>query len=184
MTVADLAIIAGLVFAWGTLSARLERFDMTAPIVFTVAGVLLTHGPLTPLGITPGSEVVKVLTEATLALVLFSDASRVALRQLRADLGLCLRLLGIGLPLAIGLGTLLAFIGGLAFAAAGGPAARLVPFVEETGTMLSLLVWLMFGVVAVVPALTDLTWQVVLYAVLSLTVIRRACLIICVRGCR
>jgi hypothetical protein len=42
--------------------------------------------------------------------------------------------------------------GGLAFAAAGGPAAKLVPFVEETGAMLSLLVWLMFGVVAVVPA--------------------------------
>jgi hypothetical protein len=36
MTVADLAIIAGLVFAWGTLSARLERFDMTAPVVFTI----------------------------------------------------------------------------------------------------------------------------------------------------
>ncbi len=89
MTVADLAIIAGLVFAWGTLSARLERFDMTAPIVFTLAGVLLTHGPLAPLGITPGSEVVKVLAEATLVLVLFSDASRVGLHQLRADLGLC-----------------------------------------------------------------------------------------------
>ena len=107
MTVADLAIIAGLVFAWGTLSARLERFDMTAPIVFTAAGVLLTHGPLTPLGVAPSSEAVKVLAEATLALVLFSDASRVGLHQLRADLGLCLRLLGIGLPLAIGLGTLL-----------------------------------------------------------------------------
>jgi sodium/hydrogen antiporter len=53
--------------------------------------------------------VVKVLTEATLALVLFSDASRVGLGQLRADLGLCLWLLGIGLPLTIGLGTLLAF---------------------------------------------------------------------------
>jgi hypothetical protein len=53
MTIADLAIIAGLVFAWGTLSARLERFGMTAPIMFTVAGVLLTHGRLTPLGITP-----------------------------------------------------------------------------------------------------------------------------------
>ena len=65
MTVADLAIIAGLVFAWGTLSARLERFDVTAPIVFTAAGVLLTHGLLAPLGITPGSEVVKVLAEAT-----------------------------------------------------------------------------------------------------------------------
>ena len=110
MTVADVAIIAGLVFVWGTLSARLEHFDMTAPIVLTAAGVLLTHGPLSPLGITPSSEVVKVLAEATLALVLFSDASRVGLHQLRADLGLCLRLLGIGLPLAIGLGTLAAFI--------------------------------------------------------------------------
>jgi NhaP-type Na+/H+ or K+/H+ antiporter len=325
VTAADLAIIAGLVFAWGTLSARLERFDVTAPIVFTAAGVLLTHGLLAPLGITPGSEVVKVLAEATLALVLFSDASRVGLRQLRADLGLCLRLLGIGLPLAIGLGTLAAFIlpgvsdiwlalligaalaptdaalgagvmvnravparirrlinvesglndgiatpfvlvaiagaataehaastgpgkavaelalglligaavggggwlvkvargsgwaaegfagaavlglalcsyatsvalhgngfiaaftGGLAFAAAAGPAARLVPFVEETGTMLSLLVWLMFGVVAVVPALTDLTWQTVAYAVLSLTVIRMLPVAVALAGAR
>ncbi len=108
MTAADLAIIAALIFAWGTLSARLERFDMTAPIVFTAAGVLLTHGPLRPLGVNPSEEVVKVLAEATLALVLFSDASRVGLRQLRADLGLCLRLLGIALPLTIRLGTLLA----------------------------------------------------------------------------
>ena len=83
---------------------------MTAPIVFTVAGVLLAHGPLAPLGVTPSREAVKVLAEATLVLVLFSDASRIGLHQLRADLGLCLRLLGIGLPLSIGLGTLLAFI--------------------------------------------------------------------------
>jgi sodium/hydrogen antiporter len=110
VTIADLAIIAGLVFAWSTLSARLERFDVTAPIVFTVAGVLLTRGPLAPLGIMPGGEVIKVVSEITLALVLFADASRVGLHQLRADLGLCLRLLGIGLPLAIGLGTLAAFI--------------------------------------------------------------------------
>ena len=313
MTIADLAIIAGLVFAWGMLSARLERLDMTAPIVFTTAGVLLTHGPLAPLGITPSAEVVKVLAEATLALVLFSDASRVGLHQLRADLGLCLRLLGIGLPAAIGLGALTAlilpgvdnvwlallvgaalaptdaalgaavmvnqavparirrlinvesglndgiatpfvlaalagaataehatatgpgralaelalglligtavggaggwlitacrgrgwaaegfegpavlglalgsyassvalhgngfiaaFMAGLAFAAAGA-AVRPVAFVEETGGLLSLLVWLVFGTVAVVPALENLTWQAALYAVLSLTAIR------------
>jgi sodium/hydrogen antiporter len=65
LTVTDLAIIAGLVFALGTLSARLERFGMTAPIGFTAAGVLLTHGPLTPLRITPSSEVVKVLPTRT-----------------------------------------------------------------------------------------------------------------------
>ncbi len=34
MTVADLAIIAGLVFAWGTVSARLERFDMAQRYFF------------------------------------------------------------------------------------------------------------------------------------------------------
>ena len=43
MTIADLAIVIGLTFAWGALSARLERFDMTAPIMFTVADVLLSR---------------------------------------------------------------------------------------------------------------------------------------------
>jgi sodium/hydrogen antiporter len=90
------------------LSARLERFDATAPIVFVAAGLVLTHGPLAVLGVAPDPEAVKVLAEFTLILVLFSDASRVGLRDLRADAGLCVRLLGVGLPLTIGLGTLLA----------------------------------------------------------------------------
>ena len=109
MSASDLAIVAGIVFLWGTLSARLERYDVTAPIIFVLAGLLLTHGPLAPLGFAPSHELVKALAEITLVLVLFSDASRVRLRDLRADAGLCLRLLGIGLPLTIGLGTLLAF---------------------------------------------------------------------------
>ena len=37
---------------------------------------------------------------------------------------------------------------------------------------MSLLVWLAFGAVAVAPAVEVLSWQIVLYAVLSLTVIR------------
>src|SRR6266487_3402641 len=108
MSASDAAIVAAVVFVWGTLSARLERYDVTAPIIFVVAGLLLTHGPLAPLGFAPSRELVKVLAEITLVLVLFSDASRVRLRDLRTDLGLCLRLLGIGLPLTIGLGTVLA----------------------------------------------------------------------------
>jgi len=71
-----------------------------------------------------------------------------------------------------GNGFIAAFIGGLSFAAAGGQAAQLIPFVEGTGTVVSLLVWLLFGVVAVVPTFENLTWQTVVYAVLSLTVIR------------
>ena len=108
MSESDLAIVAALVFAWGTLSARMERFDVTAPIIFVLAGLVLTHGPLGVLSVTPSPELVKALAEVTLVLVLFSDASRVGLRDLRADAGLYARLLGIGLPLTIGLGTLLA----------------------------------------------------------------------------
>src|SRR6516165_1481694 len=98
MSTSDLALVAALIFAWGTLSARLERSDVTAPIAFVLAGVLLTHSPLAPLGYMPSPATVKVLAEFTLVLVLFSDASRVGLRELRHDMGPCLRLLGVGLP--------------------------------------------------------------------------------------
>ena len=72
-----------------------------------LAGLLLTHGPLAVLGVTPSKELIKELAEFTLALVLFSDASRVGLHELRADAGRYVRLLGVALPL-IALGTLLA----------------------------------------------------------------------------
>jgi NhaP-type Na+/H+ or K+/H+ antiporter len=314
VSVADLAIVAALVFGWGTLSARLGRLDVTAPIIFVLFGLLLTRGPLAVLGAAPGAALVKALAEFTLALLLFSDASQVRLHEFRADAGLYGRLLGVALPLTIGLGTLLAlalagsgiwlallvgaalaptdaalgagmianprvpprirrlinvesglndgiatpfvvvalagagtgthsawhgpaaavaelalgilvgvivggvgglvlnaarrhgwaadafagpavlglavcayasalalhgngfiaaFTGGLAFGAAPGRRDEpLVPFVEETGALVSLLVWLAFGAVAVVPAVKALTGPMVAYAVLSLTVVR------------
>jgi NhaP-type Na+/H+ or K+/H+ antiporter len=328
MSASDLAIVAALIFIWAALSARLERFDVTAPITFILAGLLLTHGPLAPLGFAPSPELVKVLAEVTLVLVLFCDASRVGLRDLRTDMGLCVRLLVIGLPLTIGLGALLApavtggsnpwlallvgaalaptdaalgagmmvnpavpvrirrlinvesglndgiatpfvlialagaqhsehasgigpawaaaaelalgvvigavlggvggyvvkvasdrgwvagsfagsavlalavcayacalalhgngfvaaFAGGLAFRAAGGQRGeRLVPFVEETSALVSLLVWLAFGAVAVVPAVENLTWPDLVYAVLSLTLLRMVPVAIALAGTR
>jgi NhaP-type Na+/H+ or K+/H+ antiporter len=53
---------------------------------------------------------VRTLAEATLALVLFSDASRIDLRLLRREVGVPVRLLGIGLPLTIALGALAAAV--------------------------------------------------------------------------
>ena len=50
-------------------------------------------------------ELVKVIAEVTLVWVLFADASRVRLTQFRRDLNTYVRLLGIGLPLTIALGT-------------------------------------------------------------------------------
>ena len=78
-----------------------------------------------------------------------------------------------------GNGFIAAFVGGLAFGAVSG---RLMPFVQEAGGLVSLLVWLAFGAVAVVPALRALTWQVILYAVLSLTVVRMAPVAVALAG--
>jgi NhaP-type Na+/H+ or K+/H+ antiporter len=291
-----------------------------------LAGLLLAHGPLAVLGVAPSNELIKELAEFTLALVLFSDASRVGLHELRVDAGLYARLLGVALPLTIGLGTLLAlalagtsiwlallvgaalaptdaalgagmianpvvparirrlinvesglndgiatpfvsvalagaatggqiaghgpaaavaelavgvivgvvaggaggllvnaarrrgwaaegfagsavlalavcayasavavhgngfiaaFVGGLAFGTTGGRRGEpLVPFVEETGALVSLLVWLAFGAVALVPAMKTLTWPMVLYAILSLTVVRMVPVAVALAGTR
>jgi sodium/hydrogen antiporter len=103
-----------VVFAWGLMSARLGRASLTAPIIFVTVGMLLAEGLH---GIEPDAsqEAVKLLAEVTLVWVLFADASRVGLREFRADLGLYTRLLAVGLPLTIAAGTLLAMwlFGGL-----------------------------------------------------------------------
>jgi len=104
-----LATAAGCVILWSLVSARLERLFITAPIAFVVMGLVVTHGPLAFIHFNPHSSTVRSLAEVTLALVLFTDASRVNVHELRHDLGLPVRLLAIGLPLTIGLGTLVAF---------------------------------------------------------------------------
>jgi sodium/hydrogen antiporter len=84
-----------------------------------------------------------------------------------------------------GNGFIAAFVGGIAFGAIGGRRGEpLVPFVEETGALVSLLVWLAFGAIAVVPALTGLTWQTVVYAVGSLTLIRMVPVAVALAGAR
>ena len=56
----------------------------------------------------PTSSTVRTLAEATLAVVLFSDSSRIDLRALRREASMPVRLLGVGLPLTIVLGGLVA----------------------------------------------------------------------------
>jgi NhaP-type Na+/H+ or K+/H+ antiporter len=53
-------------------------------------------------------RVIHVLAELTLVLVLFGDAARIDLRALRNEIGLPVRLLGIGMPLTIISGALVA----------------------------------------------------------------------------
>ena len=102
--VAALAVVSACLVAWGAVSARLERWDLSAPIAFVVMGLLATHGPTALIHINLHSSTVRALAEVTLALVLFADASRVNARQLRAAAAQPLRLLCIGLPLSIAAG--------------------------------------------------------------------------------
>ena len=74
-----------------------------------------------------------------------------------------------------GSGFIAAFVGGAAFrraAGTGGP--RLLSFTEDAGGLLAAVTWIGFGALALGKVLDLVTWQIALYAVLSLTVVRMA----------
>ncbi|HEX3334649.1 MAG TPA: cation:proton antiporter [Acidimicrobiales bacterium] len=102
------AVVAACLVGWGLVSARLERWQVTAPIAFVLLGLVLTHGPFTLVHLQLHSSTIRSLAEITLAVVLFSDASRVNARTLAADVAVPARLLGIALPLTIGAGAAVA----------------------------------------------------------------------------
>ncbi len=104
-----IAVVAGCFILWVLVSSRLERIYISAPFAFVVMGLAINHEPLRLIHLNVHSSTVRSLAEITLALVLFSDASRVNLHALRRDLGPPVRLLAIGLPMTIGLGTAVAF---------------------------------------------------------------------------
>lgn len=104
----SLAIVALALLLVAAVSRRLAGSSLTPTMAFVVIGLLV--GPHVLDGIDPAvtGSLVRTLAEATLAIVLFSDASRIDLRQLRQGLAIPSRLLGLGLPLTIALGTLIA----------------------------------------------------------------------------
>jgi NhaP-type Na+/H+ or K+/H+ antiporter len=104
----SLAIVALALLGVAAISGRLQGTPITPAMVFVAFGVLVGPKVLDGIDVSSSSATVRALAEATLALVLFCDASRVDLRQLRLEVGLPLRLLGVGLPLTIALGALAA----------------------------------------------------------------------------
>ncbi len=129
MTETAFAVLALLVIAWGVSSRLFTRVNVTGALVFLIAGYVLANPSWGPLEVVVESPSVHLLAELTLALLLFSDASRVNVGQLRRDLQVPLRLLVIGLPLSILLGSLLAawMFDDLSWALAGFVGAALAP---------------------------------------------------------
>jgi NhaP-type Na+/H+ or K+/H+ antiporter len=103
-----LAIVSLALLGVAAISRRLTGTPVTPAMMFVAIGLLVGPQVLDGIDLESTNSTVRTLAEATLALVLFSDASRIDLRQLRPNVGVPLRLLGIGLPLTIALGALAA----------------------------------------------------------------------------
>lgn len=119
--IVGLTLLAGLIVLYAALALRLGRWSISMPMVFVATGFILGAGVTKLLPIFPETEGLERLTEITLALILFGDASTLNLRQVREDARLPLRLLTVGLLLTIAAGTLVGLVllpaEGMAFAA-------------------------------------------------------------------
>jgi NhaP-type Na+/H+ or K+/H+ antiporter len=104
------AIVAVTLLGFAAISGRITGTPITAAMIFTAVGLLVGSEALGLVEMPPAGEAVKLLAEATLALVLFADASRIDVRVLRQELSIPLRLLGIGLPLTLVAGFVMALV--------------------------------------------------------------------------
>jgi NhaP-type Na+/H+ or K+/H+ antiporter len=122
-------VVALLVLGWAVVSDLLGRMNINGPLFFLVAGLLLGNPDWGPLPVDVDTPSVHLLAEVTLALLLFADAARVNVYKLRHDAFLPARLLGIGLPLSVLLGSFAAawIFSDLSWALAGFVGATLAP---------------------------------------------------------
>lgn len=104
-----LGILAAFIL-YSLFTRAVDKTLLTLPIIFMCLG----YGLSDQLRHAAPPEVLhegkRLLAEITLVLVLFSDASRVRFAQLRQSWRLPARMLLIGLPLSIGLGTLVTWL--------------------------------------------------------------------------
>lgn len=98
---ADVALVAALVIGFALISKRIAPTPLSAPMVFVAAGLLAAPELLQLVEFELEHETIDVIGEATLAILLFSDASRIDVPRLRHEYMLPARLLGIGLPLTV-----------------------------------------------------------------------------------
>ena len=100
----EIAIIGVILLAFAAVSRRLDSSPLTMPMVFVATGAAMSALNIVEVG--AEIEAVGLLAEITLAVILFSDATRLSLPRIRRFIAIPGRLLGIGLPLTILAGAL------------------------------------------------------------------------------
>jgi NhaP-type Na+/H+ or K+/H+ antiporter len=97
-------------FVYSLISHRIEGSMVTAPMIFVAIGMLVSPDGLDIIPLSANSELVLVFAEIALVLILFSDAARIDFTTLKGNRNIPSRLLGIGLPLTIFLGSVIAIL--------------------------------------------------------------------------
>ncbi len=103
-------VLGALVVVYALIAARIEYLYITGPIVFVVVGFILGSGGMSVVEIGPNSQIVRVVASVTLALLLFSDAATIQPRIVAQDARVIARLLLLGLPLTVALGSGVAWL--------------------------------------------------------------------------
>ncbi|MDX2317104.1 MAG: cation:proton antiporter [Hyphomicrobiaceae bacterium] len=109
LTEPTVLIVLGVVAIYALMARWIELSVITLPMIFTGLGIALggTGLDLVPMG--ADNEVIHAFVEITLVLVLFSDASGVKRQNLSGgNVTIPVRMLLIGMPLTVALGTLVA----------------------------------------------------------------------------
>ena len=101
-----LAVLALFVLVYSSVAGAIERIWISGPIVFTAFGLLIGPMGFDLLAWETDRELIRSLAEATLAMVLFTDAAGAHVGTLRKFSAIPARLLLIGLPLTIAMGFL------------------------------------------------------------------------------
>lgn len=106
----ELALLAVLLFLYSQIVGRVESAPVSGPLIFAAMGFIA--GPILlgwfEYGATRAEF--RVITDVTLAFILFVDAANADLKTLRQYIRLPARMLLIGLPAIIGLGFVLALL--------------------------------------------------------------------------
>lgn len=103
-----LLILLFSVSAYSMLAKKLSTTIITAPMVFLSMGFIISQFELINIG--NAHETVYLIAEISLVVLLFLDASQINLRRLKRQNTWPLRMLLIGLPLSILIGTGLAYL--------------------------------------------------------------------------
>ncbi|MGC9516843.1 MAG: cation:proton antiporter [Methanomicrobiales archaeon] len=98
-----------IVFIYSLISRRLDTIPLTPQMIFIIAGLILGSGFLGIINLNSDPGLVLFIAEITLVLVLFSDATRIRIKDLKNN-NLTIRLLSVGLTLTIISGIALATI--------------------------------------------------------------------------